>query len=80
MTRILIFALAAVLGMSNPTQSLTAGARTTNLIAVDEGAAFDRAVVAQMMKDQQEAADLARHPEVRGGAPHPLERPIAVSR
>lgn len=63
MTRILIFALAAVLGVSSPTDSLKSGARTTNLNAVDEGAAFDRAFVAQLIKDEQEAvASLTSHP------------------
>ena len=57
MTRILIFALAAILGVSSPTDSLKIGARTTSPMAVDEGAEFDRAFVAQLVRAEQEAVD-----------------------
>ena len=71
MSRILMLALAAVLSMTDPTEPLKADATTMNLMAL-EGAAFDRAVVEQMLKDHQEAvdrlhaeADLAARPQTR---------------
>ena len=56
MSRILIFALAAVLSTPPvaPQQPQTAQSRTQ--MALD-GAAFDREFVAQMIKDNQEAVD-----------------------
>ena len=59
MTRILIFALAAVLSTADPTESLKASApvtKTTNMTAI-QGEAFDRAFVAQLVRDEQEAVD-----------------------
>ena len=55
MTRILIFALAAVLSLI-PTDSHTAGTPPANLTAI-EGEAFDRAFVDQILRDQQEAVE-----------------------
>ena len=55
MTRILIFALAAVLSLI-PTDPLTADVPPANLTAI-EGEAFDRAFVDQMLRDEQEAAE-----------------------
>ena len=56
MSRILIFALAAILSATGPMEFLNASATTTNTMAV-EGEAFDRAFVAQLVKDEQEAVD-----------------------
>ena len=55
MTRILIFALAALLSLV-PTDHLTAGVPPANMTAI-EGEAFDRAFVDQMLRDEQEAVE-----------------------
>ena len=55
MLRIVIFALAAVLSASVATQQAPV-AQPQALTAL-EGAAFDRAFVAQMIKDQEEAIE-----------------------
>ena len=54
MSRILIFALAAVL--STPVAPQQVPPTHSTLMAL-EGAAFDRAFVAQMIKDQEEAVE-----------------------
>jgi hypothetical protein len=45
--------------MTAPVEPLSAGPAITNQAAID-GEAFDRALVAQMIKDQQEARETAR--------------------
>ena len=56
MSRILIFALAAVLSTPPVANMQIQTAQSTTLTAL-EGAAFDRAFVAQMIKDNQEAVE-----------------------
>jgi hypothetical protein len=55
MTRILIFALAAVLSLI-PTDHLKAGLPPVTLTAI-EGEAFDRTFVEQMIRDEQQAVE-----------------------
>ena len=58
MSRILIFALAAVLS-TPPAPPRTHTAHSVTLMAI-EGAAFDRAFAAQMIEDNLEAAEALR--------------------
>jgi uncharacterized protein (DUF305 family) len=55
MSRILIFAVAVVLGTPGSPQQAQA-AKSTAMMALD-GAAFDREFVAQMIKDHEQALE-----------------------
>ena len=55
MTRRLTFILAAALSIIDPAAALPAGATPVNQMAID-GAAFDRAFVDQLIKQEQEEA------------------------